>query len=61
MLTHDGWRLQTNRAVTQSSALGTASYDTNVLGHNLLALYGFLRWPVFAALPFNSTKIASKG
>jgi hypothetical protein len=33
VLTHDGRRLQTNRAVTQGSALGATSYDANVLGH----------------------------
>jgi hypothetical protein len=26
-----------------------------------LAIYGFFRYLLFAALPFNSTKIASKG
>jgi hypothetical protein len=35
MLTHDSLRLQTNRAVTESSALCAACYDTNMLGHNL--------------------------
>src|SRR5436853_973134 len=37
MLTHDGLRLQTNRAVTQGSALGATSYDANVLGHCIFA------------------------
>jgi hypothetical protein len=37
MITHEGWRLQTNRAVTESGTLGTSSDDTNVLGHNLSA------------------------
>jgi hypothetical protein len=33
MLTHDGRRLQTNRAVTEGSALGATGYDANMLGH----------------------------
>ena len=35
MLTHDGRRLQTNRAVTQGGALGAAGYDANVFGQYL--------------------------
>src|SRR6266853_6565593 len=36
MLTHDGRRLQTDRAVTEGSTLGTAGHDTDVLGHEFI-------------------------
>jgi hypothetical protein len=37
VLTHDGRRFQTNRAITQRRTLRTAGYDANVLGHDLSA------------------------
>ncbi len=37
MLTYEGLRLQTDRAVTQRSALGATSYDANVFSHSIFA------------------------
>src|SRR6266480_7507163 len=37
MLTHDGRRLRTNRAVTQGGAFGATGYDANMLGHFVVA------------------------
>jgi hypothetical protein len=55
MLTHESQCLQTNRAITESSALCTTCYDTNMLSHILL----FQRYGVATAIDKSELKISS--